>query len=417
MSAEKKQALRRMRQAAVGALAAAAALCVLGHWLERAYHPDWSYLTAFAEAAMIGGLADWFAVTALFRHPLGIPLWHTAIVPRNKDRFGVALGRFVVENFLTDEVVHPKIARIDLAARFADWLLANRELVAVRTVELLPRVIGTLDDERMRAFLTQQIRGQLRAVEAAPFAAEMLTILTDNDRHKELLRRGMGWLSDWIAENQHGISAEIARELPLPRLEILQPLRKTVAEYAGRKTARKIATLARELSEDPHHPLHERFRVFLDERVVHLKKDPALMEKFERVKLHLIDAPETGAYLATIWDDVKRKMIADAAQPESHLRRAIDDMIGRVAEDLRSDPLLRESINQWLRGILRDTVSRHRLEVTELIAETIRKWDPVDAANRLELEVGKDLQYIRINGAIVGGLAGLFIHAAYKLLA
>jgi uncharacterized membrane-anchored protein YjiN (DUF445 family) len=405
------QRLRAMKRRATGLLVLVAATYVVARWFEPV-HPAVGYLRAFCEAAMVGGLADWFAVTALFRHPLGVPLPHTAIIPANKDRIGAALGQFVERNFLSTEVVAGKLARIEFAALAARWLAdsARSAPVAGHVAQFLPRLLDAAGDEPMRHFLHTNLAAALRRIDLAPLAADLLESLTDQNRHQALVDEMLLQGQRFLGEAEPEIRARVRERTAWlwQKLGVDEAISDRLIRAAGE-------TLA-EVSADPQHAWRQRFTDILREYVDALRTSPQYRARAERLKESVLEHPQLAEYVGTVWDHVRARIRDDAADPQSHLRANLAKAFVALGENLLADRAVQDALNQWLRTALTGLVESRRHEVAGLIAETVRRWDAGTVTERIERAIARDLQYIRVNGTLIGGLVGLLIHTASQLL-
>jgi uncharacterized membrane-anchored protein YjiN (DUF445 family) len=413
-NAREDLALERLRQTkrrATGLLVVAAAVYVVARVYESA-HPALGYVRAFCEAAMIGGLADWFAVTALFRHPLGVPLPHTAIIPANKDRIGQALGRFVESNFLSREVVARKLEQVDFATLVGRWLSdpGRAHPVASRLSTFLPRLLDALGDEPMRRFLHHNLVGALRRIDLAPIAADLLETLTAQNRHQALMDEILMQGSRFLGEAESEIRARVRERTAW----LWQKL--GVDEAISDRLIRTAGEVIAEVSADPQHPWRQRFTGMLNEYVEALRDSEAYRERVERLKNALLEQPQLAEYVGSVWDHLRARVRDDAADPDSRLRANLAAAMVALGEGLLADPGVRDVLNQWLRGALADLVEMRRHEVASLIAETVQRWDAGTVTMRIERAIARDLQYIRINGTLIGGVVGLIIHAVSRHL-
>ena len=395
-----------MHLVALSLLLAAAGLLV-ATFLLPIPEPVAGYLRAFAEAALIGGLADWFAVVALFRHPLGIPIPHTAIVPNNKDRIGVALGDFIQTNFLTREVLGGQLAKHDLALSLAG-VLANRahaEPLAARLTELIPGMLSALDSTGAREVLQQQLRRALRSVDTAPLVARLLdALLTDQNRERlmaALLQQARSLLEGAepdLRDRIHGRSAWL-----LQRLRVDERIADQVLDGAYE--------LLQEIEDDTQHPWRLRMSVLLDDFIVDLRTAPAYQRHADALVETVLEHPLFDEAVQDIWAAIAAYLRDAAARPDSGLRRHIEASIQQLGEQLQADPPARDALNTWLRGTLIDLALNSRSVAAALISETVSTWDAATVTAKLEEAVGRDLQFIRVNGTLIGGLVGLCLHA------
>lgn len=397
--------LRRMRALATGLLVLMLATYVATALLEPRW-PWLSYLRAFAEAGMVGACADWFAVVALFRHPLGLPIPHTAIIARNKVRIGDSLGSFICNNFLAPEVVSHRLQTLDAAGRVSRWLSApaNAAFVARRAAGLLPPMLEALAEDHVRAFVLGVVRRGIESVEAAPLAARILSVLVAHGHHQALFDRGVEAAEDFLLRNEPDIRANISTRNW-----------KWMPQWLDRKVADKVmAGLLDTLHEmrDPDHPWRGDFQAAVEEIVTRLAADPDFHRRGEEVKAEVLANPVVQDYLDSVWRELKRRLTEDIAADEGVLRRGLEHALLALGRRLDQDPRMRDILNRWVRRAVERYVVPNRGEIAAFIAGVVARWDANTLVSKLELQVGKDLQYIRINGTIVGGLVGLAIHAA-----
>jgi len=400
-----------IRRVATGLLLGAVVLYVPARLYESAY-PAAGYLRAFAEAAMIGALADWFAVTALFRRPLGLPIPHTAVVPAHKDRIGTALGKFIESHFLSAEAIAAKLADIDFSAVLARALAEprNKQMLSGNLAELLPKALDGVPDERIARIATGLVGEHvIRPFEVGPLLSEMLSLLTAENRHQrlidQLLKETVALLKDSEPLIRDKVSANTSwlwRKLSVDE------------RLAGGIMGAAEDALAK-LSEDQHHPWRLRFDRTVRRFIQTLKTSPEFREKGEALKARLLQPPLLEDYLAGLSARLKQSLREDIERPDSAVKTSLSDWLGVTARILVEDPAVRDGFNTWARQSVLELVETRRHEVAGLVTETVQAWDPKTLANRIEERVGDDLQYIRINGTLIGGLAGVLIHVLSQL--
>lgn len=368
----------------------------------------WGYLRAFAEAALVGGLADWFAVTAIFRHPLGLPIPHTAVIPKSKERIADTLGEFVAVNFLAPDVISARLRDQDLATslgrQLADPPTAKR--VADGIMDAVPALSDLLEDEVVSDFMRRQIGDFSRDERLAATIGRGLKLLTDQGRHQPVLDAALaeGWRA--LEENEAAIRAQVrARTSWVWRLIALDA-------RASDALISAIEDTLRDITAQPDHPARQRLTEMLQRFSDDLQRSPQLRAQIERLVSDILTHPAVGAYLADLWRTLKAALHAGAATPDSGARLALADGIARFGAALLDDPEVVEALNRRLRALLSEISGRHGRDVGNLISETIRSWDTSTVVEKLEQSVGPDLQYIRINGTVIGGLIGLAIHQA-----
>lgn len=408
--AEKASELARMKRQATGLLAVAAVVFLVALILEPRY-PWLEWVRAGAEAAMVGGLADWFAVTALFRYPLGIPIPHTAIIPNRKDKIAKILADFFEKNFFTSDVVAARLHELGLAERLAGWL-ANPEHsrnLSRQLVRAAASAAEAVPEEAARAFVDGSIVGRLRAIPAAPVAARALETLTHNAKHQDLLDEVLRLLSRILETNEDFIRRRIGEESPW-----------WVPDAAENKLHEKVVgaierTLI-EVADDPAHPLRRQFDAALRDFIEKLKHSPQTIERAEEIKEELLASPAILGLSGTLWNDLRAALRRFADDPEGNPPPELEHAIRAFGERLLQDDALRERMDAGVARAVASLAEQHRSTVGQLITETVARWDGAETARRLELQVGRDLQYVRINGTLVGGLVGLLLHVLRKLL-
>ena len=404
-----------MKRLALGLLLAAALLYALATALVPR-HAGWGYLAAFAEAAMVGAIADWFAVVALFRHPLGLPIPHTAIIPSGKGRIGDNLAGFIATHFLATEQVLDKLREFDAAGRLAGWLTrpANAERVGRQLAGVGRWAVQALDDEHVRGFVADLARRGLGQVEVARLSGQLLEAMTHERRHQELLDGVLAQLARLLGQDsvQDAITETIAREI---RALKYVGLDQVAARLATRKVVVVVARTIIDMADDPAHSLRQRFDDMVEGYVTRLKDEPALRERGERLKRELLDNPALGAWVNQLWSELLAWLQADIGRADSSIRRHIAQATRTLGERLAGDAAVRAWINDELQAGAPRLIERYREDIRRYIAARVQAWDATEMTAELERHIGRDLQFIRINGTLVGGLVGLAIHAATHL--
>ena len=372
----------------------------------------WGYLRAFAEAAMVGGLADWFAVTALFRHPLGLPIPHTAIIPRNKDRIGSSLAAFLRVNFLTASVVARRMGRVDVAGAIGR-LLANPPQRG-RTREGIGRALATilesLGDDKLGAMIKGALANRLRGFDISPLLGRTLDAAIVENRHAEMLDGIIGWASRILLHNETMIHDMVqARTGKFMKWTGLD-------EKLSTAIVEGLHKLLDDMSSDPQHPLRLKAQEGLEQLADKLQHDPDTRAKVAGLKADLLESPAVTAWLDTLWQSARLRLIEAARNPNAALGGQVGEAVKQLGETLQNDPGLKQTINRFARRMTVGLVADYGDGIVKLVSETIRSWDARTVTLQLENAVGRDLQYIRVNGTLVGGLIGIGLHAIAQLL-
>ena len=416
-AALKDAKLARAKRAATGLLVLAGVLYVAATLLAPRY-PLLAYVGATCEAAMVGALADWFAVVALFRHPLNIPLPHTAIIPNNKARIAQGLGEFIQEQFLSTPALLAKIREFDPARQLSAWLLQaqNASLLARYLAHAASRGMGALDDERVRNFLQRTLLSRLHRLDAATLLAGVLEVLTENRRHHALLDQALMAVRELLGreETRQFLRSEIGAQMPM--LKWVNQVVHLDEKAATRLLNVAIARLG-EVLADPDHDLRRRFDALALRFIDRLKADPATRAGVEQMRDELLRNPAIAAYLAGLWTEFRDWLEADLARPDSSTERRIAGFARAFGERIAADAGIRAWINEQIAGAAPRIVEQHRLGVGRFIERQINDWNDATLVRELERNIGPDLQYIRINGTLVGGAAGLIIYSLTRFLA
>lgn len=400
--------LVRMRQFASALLVVMAIAFLVSRSL-ASRNSVWGFVQAFAEAAMVGGLADWFAVTALFRHPLGIPIPHTAIVPTNKDRIGDQLAQFLRDNFLIPSVVARRMRRMDVAGAAARWLTDPPEGAGGQfragASKLVAQVLEALDPARLGGMVRGAVAGRLRETEVAPILGQLLRATMAEGRHKPVLDAAIRWAAEALGSND-----ALIRQLVHERAGSL--LRWTgLDEAVANRLIGGLEKLFADMADDPEHPLRLRAEEGLDRLAWQLEHDPTMQARVEQAKEELLDNPAMTAWLGGLWEQARAALLGIARDPERAMRGRLGEVLRQVGDTLRDDRRLAITINRFVRRTAVAIAADYGDAIVRLVSETVRSWDVRTITGRLENAVGRDLQYIRINGTLVGGSVGLLIHA------
>jgi uncharacterized membrane-anchored protein YjiN (DUF445 family) len=400
---DKEQQLRRMKRIPLlllflMILLFAATLHVPAAWA--------GWLHAFAEAGMVGALADWFAVVALFRHPLGLPIPHTAIIPNRKNDLGASMSRFVAEHFLEPDVVRRKLQDTNLANFVVGWLKSEkgRRSVEDLSVAVLRWALGALHEKRVRRFLSRLSRRQLANVSLAPLLGNTLSWLVRGQRHQQILTQVLRYAIELVHDNRDAIRARVQRESPwwVPGF---------VDDRILKKMLERIEHQLFEMALDEEHPMRGQFNQWVQKLAVELRDNPSHRRLGDEFKQQLLANDELQDYLYGLWRELAQNIEKDIEKPESVMRQHVGRWLANVADELDGDEGMQTWVNAWLVESLTQVVGRNRSQIASLISDTVKSWDGMDTSRRVELAIGRDLQFIRINGTLVGGLVGLLIHA------
>jgi uncharacterized membrane-anchored protein YjiN (DUF445 family) len=402
--------LRRAKLMATGLLGVAA-LVFLGTVLIPD-PPTWvGYVRATAEASMVGALADWFAVTALFRHPMRLPIPHTAIIPEKKDALGESLGEFVQQNFLARDVIVGKLRSLDVSSRIGGWLARpeNARRLGENAGDALGGLSEVLRDEDIHAAVEQIVRRRIQATPAAPIAARGVELAVDGGHHQVLLETVLRGLAKFLEENRLTLRERLGRESPWWVPE-------SVDDAVFDKGLAVLRKFLDEVVAEPDHELRAQYDLRLRELATRLRTDPELAARAEGVKEDLLDHPAVREWSARLGSEIKTSIADAATDPDSELRRRLEAGIVSFGNQLCEDETLQAKVDGWLERLVGYLVEQYRGDLADLVTGTVRSWDTEETSRKIELQVGKDLQWIRVNGTVVGGLAGLVIYTVAQLI-
>ena len=402
--------LGEMKRRAGGLLAGVSAAFVVvtavGHG-----HGWWGWAQAGLEASMVGGVADWFAVTALFRHPLGLPIPHTAIIRERKDQFGETLGSFVQENFLSSSVVVERLRAARVVDRATTWIAVpeNSALVAAQVADLVVGLADAVRDEDVHEVLAEALERGMGALPVAPLAGRALRMMTAEGRHQQLLDSILRGLEKFLDDSRPALRDRFAEETP-------RWVPNALEERVFDRLLGGVGELLRDVNGDPNHEVRARFNEWLDELVERLEHSPELFDRGEELKRDLLEHPDVRAWTSSLWVDMKAALRRQADDPDSELRRRLAATLARAGQQLRNDPALAGRIESRAEDAVTYVTEHFHDELADLISGTISRWDAEETSDKLELLLGPDLQFIRINGTVVGGLVGLGIHGIGRLI-
>jgi uncharacterized membrane-anchored protein YjiN (DUF445 family) len=410
VAADRIAGLRRMKRLATSLLLAMTAVFVVARLLED--EAGWiGYVRATAEAGMVGALADWFAVTALFRHPLGIPIPHTAIIPTRKDDIGRGLGAFVQGNFLSADVIAEKVRSAGVACQVGEWLAdpANAAKLGESAGDVVRAGSEFLRDDEIQDTIESFLWTRVRSIPAAPTAGRLLDVALDGGHHQQLLDTLLAATEKIMERNRLVLRAKVTSQSPWWVPESIDD-RVFAKIYSG------VQSLLRDVAGDPDHPLRADLDIRLRDLSNDLRNSPTMALRADELREELLAHPEAWEWSSSIWAELKASLIDAAADPSSELRQRLHAGIIRLGQTLQHDRALAAKVDGWVERAVVYLVDHYREEIANLISGTIERWDADDTSRRIEEQVGRDLQFIRINGTVVGALAGLGIHIFSRFL-
>lgn len=402
---------RSMRRNATLLLVLMAGIFIVAHNLEDR-HMAWGFVAAFAEAAMVGGLADWFAVTALFRHPLGIPIPHTAIVPNNKDRIGDTLAAFLRDNFLTASIVARRMKRFDVAEAIGNFLTDSEQgegRMREGASRLIAMILESLDDERLGNSAKSAIASRMRELEISPILGQALGTAVRDNRHVPIVDSLVRWASNILDSNE-----DVVRAMVYERANNFMRWL-AIDDRLSDSIITGLRRLLIQMEADPHHPLRGKANEGIVGLVFDLQHDEKTMERVEQFKLEMIDNPAVTDWLDGMWQQAREALLRAARDPDKVMEGRFGDALRDLGETMKTDPEIKRAINQFARRAAVGAIADYGDSIVKLVSETVRAWDADTVTKRVENAVGRDLQFIRINGTLVGGLVGLTIHTIIVL--
>ncbi len=371
-------------------------------------HPAWHYVNAFSEAAMVGGLADWFAVTALFRHPLGIPIPHTAIIPENKDRIADTMAQFLRDNFLTPAVVARRMIGMNIAKAAGEFLVSpqedNRSRITGGAAELLAEILESLDPDRLGNQVRTGLASQLNKLDISPLLGRMLESAIADGRHMPLIDGFIRWAGLTLEDNEAMVT------------DVIHARANSVLRWTGldeRISASVLDGLYKLLAEvlvDPEHPIRSKIEEGLEKLASDLQNDPKTRRRVEAMKRDLIENPAVADWWLGVWERIRQSLIRRARDKDSELGAEMRKGLAELGKALQNDARLQHQINRFARRTVVGVATRYGGQIVQLVSETVKRWDAVTITGRIENAVGRDLQFIRINGTLVGGLVGVTLH-------
>lgn len=406
--------LRTMQRVAGGLLLLAFGVFCLARSL-LALHPAWGYVSAFAEAAMVGAVADWFAVVALFRHPLGIPVWHTAIIPNSKDGIGRNLGQFVESHFITEQGIAERIRQANPAGLLGAWLVVpgHSDQLGLALAKAVRGVLKGLDHDVMNLLVRDAATRQLSQFDIASNAGKLLDLLVAGGSHQQLLDSMLRGISGYLGEEKN---QQQAIDFLIAAFGVENVLYKVGTAAIGPRALRSLKKSAHEVLHDPAHPARARFTGWVEAFLLHLKDDPAWHEFIARHQQETLASARMQALLGSLWGMVMDRLLDDLGRDGPATARQVAMLAGKVGDALANDAQLVEGFNRAIESGSVLLVRKHRGEVGQFIEAQLARWSREEMSDRIELAIGRDLQFIRINGTLVGGLVGLAIYTVTRLL-
>ena len=408
--AEKAAALRKMKLVALGLLIAMAVVFVIAFALQDEY-PWLQYVRAAAEGGMVGALADWFAVTALFKYPMGIKIPHTAIIPRRKDQIGASLGEFVETNFLSEQVVQEKLASVNIARRAGEWLAtpAGANRVAKEGAALIRGAFKVLNDDDVQAVIEGMVRKHLLAPPWGPPVGRMAERIFHDGHHHKLVDLLVDRAADWVDDNHETVTRLVSDRSPTWVPQFVDGL-------VGDKVYVEILKFVRAVQSDPNHQVRQQIDKYLNDLAQDLQHDPAMIARAEDIKAQVLGDPEVRELASRTWGTVKNALLTAVDDPDSELTVKFKAAVRDFGSRLVNDAELAGKVNAWIGDAAGYLVRTYRSDIAGVITDTVARWDAEETSQKIELQVGKDLQFIRINGTVVGSLAGLAIFSAAHLV-
>ncbi|MFI6035655.1 DUF445 domain-containing protein [Streptomyces sp. NPDC051315] len=407
---ERRRGVQRMKLTATGLLLFVAVVYVLAEWASHQGAGAWAgYVAAAAEAGMVGALADWFAVTALFRHPLGLPIPHTAIIPTKKDQLGVSLGEFVGENFLSKDVVRQRLRAVGIGSRLGAWLAepAHADRVTAELATALRGALTVLRDSDVQAVVGEAITRRADAQEIAPGMGKMLEKIVADGGHRRAVDLVVSRAHDWLVLHADSVMDAVQGGAPgwTPKF---------VDRKVGERVYKELLRFCAEMRDMPTHPARGALDRFLTDFASDLQSDTDTRARVERLKGEVLGRGEVQDLIASAWSAVRAMIVTAAEDERSELRLRVRAALLSLGSRMATEPKVQEKVDSWVEGAAVHVVTTYRKEITSLITDTVAGWDAEHTTRKIEANIGRDLQFIRINGTVVGSLAGLLIYTVAR---
>lgn len=402
----KRKQLRKYKAFATGLFLLMAAIFIGTTLLQKNTDSHWiGYVRAFSEAAMVGALADWFAVTALFRHPLGLPIPHTNLIENSKQRLGDNLGSFVVSNFLSPQNIRPYMLKLKISGFMGEWLgkEKNQDILIKNLSDIVLDILNKLDDTAVSQFISKKVQEMTDDIRLNKIVGNGISYIIEKNDHQRIVTNLSSQIKNYILENDEMIKERVKKGSYT-----------FIPSFVDNKIADKIANglsdFFREIEEDPQHEIRSLITQKIQEFSVDLKEDPKWDEEFKNIKNDLLKGDKLNEYSNDIWISIKNTLRNELQEEQSSLKKYISKNLNEFSENLKTDESLQNKIDDWIRVTAYKYILRNTHQFGNLISSTVGNWQGKELSEKLELEVGKDLQFIRVNGTLVGGLVGLIIY-------
>lgn len=402
----KRKQLRKYKAFATGLFLLMAAIFVGTTLLQKNVDSHWvGYVRAFSEAAMVGALADWFAVTALFRHPLGLPIPHTNLIENSKQRLGDNLGSFVVSNFLSPQNIRPYMMKLRISGFVGEWLTKekNQDILIKNLSDIVLDILNKLDDTAVSQFISKKVQEMTDDIKLNKIVGNGISYIIEKNDHQRIVTNLSSQIKNYIVENDELIKERVKKGSYT-----------FIPSFVDNKIADKIASglsdFFREIEEDPRHEIRGLITQKIQEFSVDIKEDPKWDEEFKNIKNDLLKGDKLNEYSNDIWISIKNTLKTELQEEESSLKKYLAKNLNEFSENLKTDENLQNKIDDWIRVTAYKYILRNTHQFGNLISSTVGNWQGKELSEKLELEVGKDLQFIRVNGTLVGGLVGLIIY-------
>ncbi|NPA09593.1 MAG: DUF445 domain-containing protein [Chlorobi bacterium] len=402
----KRKQLRKYKTFATGLFVLMAVLFIGTTLLQKTIDSHWiGYVRAFSEAAMVGALADWFAVTALFRHPLGLPIPHTNLIENSKQKLGDNLGNFVVTNFLSPENIRPYIQKLKISNFVGEWLgkEKNQDVLLKNLSDIVLDILNKLDDSEVSRFISNKVSEMTDTIKLNAILGNGINYLLDKNDHQRIITNLSSQIKNYISENDEMIKDRVKKGSYT-----------FIPAFVDNKIADKITTglsdFFKEIEQDPNHEIRNLITQKIYDFSTELKQDPKWEEEFKNIKNDLLKNDKLNEYSNDIWISIKNTLTKELQDDESSLKKYLSKNLNEFSQNLKNDEVLQKKIDDWVRVTAYKYILKNTHQFGNLISSTVGNWQGKELSEKLELEVGKDLQFIRVNGTIVGGLVGLIIY-------